>query len=137
MAKLLPMGTSTRGRVAALRAWTGSVALAVADLRVAGLAMCAAALVLPLVPFYPGVTCPLRASTGIPCPLCGLTTSVRATLRLDVAEAVALNPGGLAATVAAAGLLLTRRTRITVPAAALPILIACLWVFELFRFDLI
>jgi hypothetical protein len=130
------MGTSTRGRVAALRARTGSIALDVADLRVAGLAMCAAALVLPLVPFYPGVTCPLRASTGIPCPLCGLTTSVRATLRLDVAEAVGLNPGGLVAT-AAAGLLLTRRTRITLPAAALPILIACLWVFQLFRFDLL
>jgi len=129
------MGTSTRGRAAALRAWTGTVALEVADLRIAGLALCAAALVLPMVPFYPGVTCPLRASTGIPCPLCGITTSVRATLRLDPADAVALNPGGLAAVVGAAGLLLTRRTRITVPAAAVPILIACLWVFELFRFD--
>ncbi|MDQ5874980.1 MAG: DUF2752 domain-containing protein [Actinomycetota bacterium] len=129
------MGTSTRGRAAALRAWTGSVALDVADLRIAGLALCAAALVLPVVPFYPDVTCPLRASTGIPCPLCGITTSVRATLRLDPADAVALNPGGLAAVVGAAGLLLTRRTRITVPAAAVPILVACLWVFELFRFD--
>jgi hypothetical protein len=130
------MGIST-GRSAALRAWTGSVALDVAELRVVGLALCVGALVLPVVPFYPGVICPLRASTGIPCPLCGLTTSVRATLRLDVGEAVALNPGGLAATVAAAGLLLTRRTRITVPAASLPILIAWLWIFELFRFDLI
>jgi len=56
-------------------------------------------------------------------------------MRLDLAEAAALNPGGLAAVVAAAVLLVTRRPRITVPAAALPILIACLWVFELVRFD--
>lgn len=129
------MGISTRGRTAALRAWTGSVVLDVADARIAGLALCAAALVLPMVPFYPGITCPLRASTGIPCPLCGLTSSVRATLRLDPAEAVALNPGGLAAVAAAAALLVTRRPRITVPAVVVPILIACLWVFELFRFD--
>jgi hypothetical protein len=129
------MDTSTRRRAAALRAWTGSVTLDVADLRIAGLALCAAALVLPVVPFYPGITCPLRASTGLPCPLCGLTTSVRATLRLEVAEAVAINPGGLVAVGAALALLVTRRPRIAVPAAALPILIACLWVFELFRFD--
>ena len=129
------MGTSTCGRADALRAWTGSVALEVADLRIAGLALCAAALVLPVMPLYPGVTCPLRASTGIPCPLCGITTSIRATMRLDLAEAAALNPGGLAAVLAAAVLLVTRRPRITVPAAALPILIACLWVFELVRFD--
>jgi hypothetical protein len=129
------MGTSTRGRAASLRAWTGSVALDVADLRIAGLALCAATLALPIVPFYPGITCPLRAATGIPCPLCGLTTSVRATLRLDVAEALALNPGGLAMVGAAVALLVTGRPRLTVPAVAVPILIACLWVFELFRFD--
>jgi hypothetical protein len=131
------MGISTGSRFAALRAWTSSVALDVADLRIAGLALCAAALALPLVPFYPGITCPLRGATGIPCPLCGLTTSVRATLRLDVAEAVALNPGGLAAVGAAVALLLTRRARISVPAAALPAGIAFLWVFELFRFNLV
>lgn len=111
--------------------------LDVADLRIAGLVLCAAALVLPMVPFYPGVTCPLRASTGIPCPLCGLTTSVRATMRLDVAEAVATNPGGFAAVGAAAALLVMRRPRITVPVAAVPLGLVCLWVFELFRFNLL
>ncbi|HZJ51105.1 MAG TPA: DUF2752 domain-containing protein [Actinomycetota bacterium] len=131
------MRESTRGRVAALRAWTGSVALDVADLRIAGLVLCAAALVLPMVPFYPGVTCPLRASTGIPCPLCGITTSVRATMRLDAAEAVATNPGGFAAVGAAAALLVMRRPRITVPVAAVPLGFVCLWVFELFRFNLL
>lgn len=131
------MGISTSGRAAALRAWTDSVALDVADLRVVGVALCAASLVLPVVPLYPGVTCPLRASTGIPCPLCGITSSIRATLRLDVAEAAALNPGGLAAVGAAAALLAPRRSRITVPAAALPLALVCLWVFELFRFNLL
>ena len=128
------MGIPT-GRSAALRAWTGSVALDVAELRVVGLALCVGALVLPVVPFYPGVICPLRASTGIPCPLCGFTSSVRAMLRLDVAEAVALNPGGPAALGAAIALLVTRRSRIALPAVALPLALFALWVFELFRFD--
>ncbi|MDQ3662496.1 MAG: DUF2752 domain-containing protein [Actinomycetota bacterium] len=131
------MGTKSRGRAAALGARAHSLVLEVADLRIAGLAMCMAAVVLPMVPFYPGVTCPLRASTGIPCPLCGLTTSVRATLRLDPAEAVAANPGGPAAVGAAVALLLTRRTRIAVPAVTLPAALALLWVFELARFDLL
>ena len=118
-----------------MRARTSSVALEVAEVRVAALVLCAAGALLPLVPFYPGISCPLRAATGVPCPLCGLTGSIRATLRLDVAEAWSLNPGGLATIAAALTLLLTRRPLITLPAAVVPLCLGCLWIFELFRFD--
>jgi hypothetical protein len=118
-----------------VRARASSVALEVAELRVAALVLCAVGALLPVVPFYPGITCPLRAATGIPCPLCGLTGSIRAGLRLDVAEAWSLNPGGLAAIGAALALLLTRRPLITLPAAVVPLGLGGLWIFELFRFD--
>ena len=123
------------GTYANVRARTSSVALEVAEVRVAALVLCAAGALLPLVPFYPGISCPLRAATGVPCPLCGLTGSIRATLRLDVAEAWSLNPGGLATIAAALMLLLTRRPLITLPAAVVPLCLGCLWIFELFRFD--
>ena len=121
--------------LANMRARTSSVALEVAELRAAALLLCAAGALLPVVPFYPGITCPLRAATGIPCPLCGLTGSIRAVLRLDLAEAWSLNPGGLATIGAALALLLTRRPLISLPAAVVPLCLGCLWIFELFRFD--
>src|SRR5689334_24767043 len=51
----------------------------------------------------PATLCPLRALTGIPCPVCGGTTAVAAAGRLDPLGAVRANP----AVVAGAGLLLT------------------------------
>ena len=63
--------------------------LEVRDLRVAGAAMLGAAAVLPLLPGAPGLVCPLRALTGVPCPLCGMTTSVESILQLRLGEAFA------------------------------------------------
>lgn len=39
-----------------------------------------------------GVLCPLRRTTGIPCPLCGLTTGVEAAATGDVVAAVHAHP---------------------------------------------
>jgi hypothetical protein len=39
-----------------------------------------------------GVLCPLRRLTGLPCPLCGLTTGIAALARGDVVGAVHANP---------------------------------------------
>jgi len=39
-----------------------------------------------------GVLCPLRRLTGVPCPLCGLTTGTWALAHGHVAEAVAAHP---------------------------------------------
>src|SRR5579863_451029 len=74
-------------------------------LRWLGGAMLALGLALPHVPGDPGLPCPLRTLTGVPCPFCGLTTSVKATLHADWHGAVAANPFGILAVVVAAVLL--------------------------------
>ena len=91
-----------------------------------------------------GPLCPLRRTTGVPCPLCGMTTGADALLRGDVPGALAANPlvPVLAVLVVAAWLVLLAGR------AALPVrtttigrtLIAALpglWLFQLHRYDLI
>jgi hypothetical protein len=86
-----------------------------------------------------GLPCPLRTITGIPCPLCGMTTSVTATLRGDLSAAVAANPAGILVAVLAvivlAGVL--QRRALTLPRWSAYAGLAVLWVFELVRFRII
>lgn len=42
-----------------------------------------------------GIGCPFHALTGLPCPSCGATRAALALLRLDVAGALAFNPGAV------------------------------------------
>jgi len=99
--------------------------------------MLGAAAVLPMVPGRPGLPCPLRALTGIPCPLCGMTRSVTATVHLRVAEALAMNPAGVAAVAVAIALLVSRRVgTVTVPAWAAPMAVVVLWAWQLSHFPL-
>jgi hypothetical protein len=107
------------------------------DLRIAAALMLAAGVVLPLVPGYPGLACPWRTVTGIPCPLCGMSTSVEATLRLHLRDAFAANPAGIAAVIAAVALLVTRPRRLVVPRAVIPVTLMVMWIFELFRFKVL
>jgi hypothetical protein len=44
-----------------------------------------------------GTLCPLRRATGIPCPLCGLTTGVAAAVQGDLPAAVHAHPAALVA----------------------------------------
>jgi hypothetical protein len=111
-----------------------SLALDPNDLRASGLVMLAAGATLPLVPGHPGIECPLRRLTGIPCPLCGMTTSVESTLRLHLGRALAANPAGLPAVMVALALLVWRPARIRIPAVAPLIVVPLLWIFELHRF---
>ncbi len=113
------------------------VALDVADLRIAGILACAASMLLPMAPGYDGIACPLRMATGLPCPLCGLTTSVRATLRLHLGDALAANPAGLAVVAGAVATLFVRRRAIALPTSAIPLALIALWMFEMFRFNVL
>lgn len=90
----------------------------------------------------PGVLCPLRLVTGIPCPFCGSTTSFMELGSGDAAAAVAAQP----VTMLAAGVLVTkpagwyrrwewtpRRTKVALLLSA----VAVSWVYQLIRFDVI
>ena len=108
--------------VAAVR-WVGGAMLAVG----AGLAH---------VPGNPGLPCPLRTITGVPCPFCGMTTSVKAVMRADLGTAVAANPLGILAVGVAAFLLLRPQLRnLRLPATVLLVGIALSWLVQLHRFQ--
>jgi hypothetical protein len=96
--------------------------------------MLAAGAVLNLVPHGFGVLCPLRLTTGVPCPMCGMTTSVKATLRGDLAGSLAANPGGLLLVLAVLCLFVARPERLFVPVWLIPLVVVPLWLFELTRF---
>jgi hypothetical protein len=108
------------------------------ELTLVGGAMLAAAFILPALPGHPGLPCPLKMITGVPCPMCGMTTSVEATVHLDLGGAFAANPAGIALVVVAI-VLLVRRPR-AIPIPAVPVLLtlfALMWVFELHRFGFV
>ena len=105
------------------------------ELRLAGGAMLAAGLALPVLPGNPSLHCPLRALTGLPCPLCGLSTSVEETVRLHLGDAVAANPLGVLLVLVALALLVLRPAPLALPRAVIPTVLAASWLFELRRFS--
>ncbi len=116
------------------------VSLATTDLdlrtlRPLGAAMLGLGALLPHLPGNPGLPCPLRTITGVPCPFCGCTTSVEAAMHGHPMAALAASPLGLLI-VAFALLLLVRprwsRTRIWL--GPLVAMAGLSWVFELARF---
>ena len=121
-----------------LRAVQRTATVDLGSLRIAGGVMLAAAMVRPLVPGEPGLPCPLRLTTGIPCPLCGMTTSVTAAAHLDLAGAAAANPVGILAVVVALVLLFVRRpSRLDLPRWIVPAGLAGMWAFQLHRFSIV
>ncbi len=124
-------------RTTARKRLSTSLALDAVGLRVAGAFMLVAGAVLPYLPGWPGLPCPLRTLTGIPCPLCGMSTSVKATLRLQLREAFEANPAGIVAVVVAIALLVVRPVRVRVPPAVLVAGAAAVWLFVLHRFSII
>ena len=103
-------------------------------LRGAGAAMLGAAAVLPALPGHPGLPCPLRTLTGVPCPLCGMTTSVEATVHLDPLRALAANPAGPLLVAVVLVLLVWRPPAVRVAWPLVATALALSWVFQLHRF---
>ncbi len=99
-----------------------------------GGAMLAAAAVLPVVPGNPRLPCPLRTFTGVPCPFCGMTPSVEATVHLHFADALTANPAGILLVIVALVLLILRPKTIPVPMTLAVVALGLMWVFELARF---
>ena len=99
--------------------------------------MLAAGAALPLVPGHPGIVCPLRALTGVPCPLCGMSTSVEQIVRLRPGAALAANPAGFVVVAAALAVLLGRPRSLAVPTAVPIMLLLGMWLFELHRFGFV
>lgn len=106
------------------------------SLRLGGVLMMAVGLVVPLFAgAFPEAWCLLRATTGVPCCLCGMTTSVTATMHGDFAAAVAANPFGiLAVATAVAPLFVRNRPQLRVPVAVLVLAGALSWVWQLGRY---
>jgi len=104
-------------------------------LRAMGAAMLGIAAVRPLLPVEPGLPCPLRTVTGVPCPLCGMTRSVTAAVHGDLARSVFLNPAGIVVVVLAVALLLGWRVRrITYATWLVPALLGTMWAYQLFKY---
>jgi hypothetical protein len=107
------------------------------DLRTAGGLMLAAAAILPAIPGHPGLPCPLRTLTGVPCPLCGMTTSVEATVHLHFGDALAAAPAGIILVALAIAFLIRRPQTIRVPMALVYVVLALMWAFQLHRFGFV
>lgn len=119
---------------AARRLLRSKLTVDVCALRIGGAVMLTGAAILPLLPGPDGPPCPLRSLTGIPCPLCGTTTSVIAAVHLRPLQALVANPAGLLAVALAVWLLLSRRREwVVVPIWAVLLGLAFMWVWQLAR----
>src|SRR4051812_49136104 len=107
------------------------------DLRASGVALIAGGAVLAASGAHSPVACPLRTLTGVPCPLCGMTTSVDETFHGHLGAALAANPAGVLAVVLAFAVQLVPRVRLPVPRVVQISFVAGMWLFELHRFGTI
>ena len=93
----------------------------------------AVAAVYPALPVHPAVACPLRAATGIPCPLCGLTRAVVAAVHGHLGTSLAFNPGGIVFVALALTVLLRPQwlARLRIPWWSVAVFAGALWVWNI------
>jgi Protein of unknown function (DUF2752) len=103
------------------------------ELRVASGGMVAIAAAWPLLPAHPPLACPLRAITGIPCPLCGMTRAVVAAAHGHLGTSLAFNPAGIVVLVVAVVAILRPAwlTRLRIPLWSVFTLAGALWVWNI------
>ena len=103
------------------------------ELRVAAGALVLGALAWPLLPAHPSVACPLRATTGIPCPMCGMTRAVVAAAHGDIVDSLRFNPAGIVLLVLAVVLVLRpalARAAWRIPLWATLATVGALWAYN-------
>jgi hypothetical protein len=103
------------------------------SLRAVAAGLVGVAAVWPLLPVHPGIVCPLRAATGIPCPLCGMTRACVAAVHGHLATSLAFNPAGILVVIAALVALVRPQllTRIRVPMWCVIAAFGALWVWNI------
>ena len=65
------------------------------DRRIGAGALVGAAAIWPVLPLHPPLACPLRATTGIPCPLGGMTRACVAAVHGHLGTSLVFNPAGI------------------------------------------
>ncbi len=111
-------------------------------IRILGSAILMLGIVLPKIPGHPGLECPLLKYTGIPCPLCGMTTGVENILEGHFATAANANPFSFLVVVTILlSIILAKIRFIQIKSlyikVAVPLLASASWIFQLVRFHII
>jgi hypothetical protein len=107
------------------------------DIRTSGLVLVAGGAVMSASGAHSPLVCPLRALTGVPCPLCGMTTSLDQTFHGHLGAALAANPAGVLAVLLAFAVQLWRAPRVRLPQLVPVSFAAGMWAFELHRFGVV
>jgi hypothetical protein len=108
------------------------------SLRILGAVMLVVGAAAPHVPHNPGLPCPLRTLTGVPCPACGMTTSVKAVCTGHLRRAVSANPFGVVAVAVAVALWFRPKWRVAnLPVVPLALGAFISWGWELHRFHVV
>jgi hypothetical protein len=103
------------------------------ELRVAAASMVAIGAAWPRLPVHPPIACPLRAATGLPCPFCGMTRSVVATMHGHLATALSFNPGGIVVVVLALVAIVRPAwlARVRTPVWVVLAILGALWIWNI------
>jgi hypothetical protein len=102
------------------------------NLRLAAAGLVGVAAAWPVLP-HPPIACPLRAATGIPCPLCGMTRACVALVHGHPATSLSFNPAGVLVVLAAIVALVRPQllARIRIPLWSVLIAFGALWLWNI------